>query len=181
MAETIKLKVAIYVRVSTKDKQDINTQIYFLNDFALKQNYEVYKLYSDTGQSGSKLNRPALDDLLSDMRKGLFNTILVYKLDRFGRSIQDLMKMFNEFTKLNIKFVSATQQIDTSTPESKMFLHMLMVFAEYEREMIVNRIYAGLDRARKEGKKLGRPKYSKDKKSRNKLGYYVRWSKKSGI
>lgn len=174
------MKVAIYVRVSTKDLQNINTQITFLNDFAKQKGYDIYKLYNDAGQSGSKLSRPALEELLEDMRNGLFNGILVYKLDRFGRSIQHLFEMFNEFEKLKIKFVSATQNIDTSTPESKMFLHMLMVFAEYEREMMVNRINAGLDRARKEGKHLGRPKYSKDKKSRNKLGYYVRWSKKSG-
>jgi len=170
------MKVAVYVRVSTKDKQDINTQICYLSEYAKQRNLFVYRLYRDEGQSGSKTNRPALDELLADMRNDMFDSILVYKLDRFGRSIQHLLKLFNEFKERNIKFISATQNIDTSTPESKMFLHMLMVFAEYEREMIINRIHAGLDRARKEGKKLGRPKGSKDKRKRRNHGYHTRWS-----
>jgi len=173
------MKIGIYCRVSTVDKQDITTQETFLKEYATRNNLEIYKVYSDIGQSGSKESRPEFDKLIADMRSGFFKGVLVYKLDRIGRSLQHLINLFEEFKHKGIEFISATQNINTTTPEGKMFLRMLMVLAEYERELIVNRINDGLQRARKQGKQLGRPKGSKDKKRRRTSGYHIRWTKQS--
>jgi DNA invertase Pin-like site-specific DNA recombinase len=169
------MKAAIYVRVSTKDKQDINTQIEYLKDYAARNKLEITKTYQDIGESGSKDSRPSFDAMLNDMRSGEFKGILVYKLDRIGRSLQHLINLFEEFNNKGIDFISATQNINTTTPEGKMFLRMLMVLSEYERKLIVDRINAGLKRARKQGKPLGRPKGAKDKGRRRKSGYINRW------
>ena len=171
------MKVAIYTRVSTRENQNIDTQIRFLQDYASRHGLEVYKVYKDVGESGSKDSRPEIDLMLQDMRDKLFNAILVYKLDRIGRSLSHLVKLFEEFSKKKIEFISATQSINTTTPEGKMFLGILMVLAEYERELTVSRIKAGLQRARAEGKPIG--KRGKDKKRRRKSGYYNRWAKKT--
>ena len=173
------MKVGIYCRVSTKDKQDITTQETFLKEYAERESLEVYKIYSDIVESGSKDSRPQFDLMLNDMRQKQFKGILVYKLDRIGRSLQHLINLFEEFKNRDISFISATQNINTVTPEGKMFLRMLMVLAEYERELIVNRINDGLSRARKQGKTLGRPTGSKDTKRRRKSGYIQRWGKQS--
>jgi len=111
------------------------------------------------------------------LRQKQFKGILVYKLDRIGRSLQHLINLFDEFKNRNVDFISATQNINTTTPEGKMFLRMLMVLSEYERELIVNRINDGLSRARKQGKTLGRPVGSKDTKRRRLSGYIQRWGK----
>ena len=171
------MKTALYCRVSTKDKQDITTQETCLKDYVERENLEIYKIYSDIGESGSKDSRPQFDLMLNDMRQKQFKAILVYKLDRVGRSLQHLINLFEEFKNTNIEFISATQNINTTTPEGKMFLRMLMVLAEYERELIVNRINAGLTRAKREGKTLGRPAGSKDTKRRRRSGYIQRWGK----
>jgi len=105
------MKVAIYCRVSTRDKQDINTQIEFLKEFAERNKYEIFKIYSDIGESGKKDSRPQFDLMIDDMRRGLFDAILVYKLDRIGRSLSHLVKLFEEFNSKNIKFISATQNL----------------------------------------------------------------------
>ena len=129
--------------------------------------------------SGSKDSRPDFDLMLKDMREGLFDTIIVYKLDRIGRSTSHLLKLFEEFEKKNIKFISVTQNINTDTPEGKLMLRMLMILAEYERELTISRINDGLARAREQGSVLGRPKGSTDKKRRRTSGYVNRWLKQS--
>ena len=100
--------------------------------------------------------------------------MVVYKLDRIGRSLQHLLNLFEELTNRKIGFVSLSQNIDTATPEGRLFLHMLMLLAEFERELIVSRTLAGLARARRQGKTLGRPKGRKDSRPRAKSGYYLR-------
>lgn len=151
-------KIGVYVRVSTKDKQDINTQLIPLREYIDRNKFDICKEYVDIGESGSKEKRPAFNSLLEDIRKGKINTIIVYKLDRIGRSTQHLLKLFEEFNKRGIEFISLTQNIDTTTPEGRLFLKMLMIVAEYEREIIVSRVNDGIKRARKENKRLGRPK-----------------------
>jgi DNA invertase Pin-like site-specific DNA recombinase len=151
-------KVGIYGRVSTKKNQDINTQLILIREYLQRNKFNIIKEYVDIGESGNKEKRPAFNELIDDMRKGKINTIVVYKLDRIGRSLQHLLKLFEEFDKRGIDFISITQNIDTTTPEGRMFLKLLMVIAEYERELIVDRVNAGITRARKQNKKLGRPK-----------------------
>jgi len=171
------MKVAIYYRISTRDKQSIAMQEKACRDYCERESIPITKEYRDIGESGSKDSRPEFDIMLTDMRTGIIDTIITFKLDRIGRSLPHLVKLFEEFDKKNIEFISVTQSINTTTPEGKMFLRMLMVLAEYERELIVNRINAGLAAARDEGIRLGRPPGAKDKKRRTKSGYYIRWNK----
>lgn len=177
---TKQLKIGLYARVS-KSGQHLETQMMELRDYCQRNNYEIIEEYLDNGISGAKDNRPAFNKMLDDMRNRKINCILTYKLDRIGRSLQHLLNLFEEFQNRGIEFISLTQNINTSTPEGKMFLRMLMVLAEYERELIVSRINSGLDRARKEGKTLGRPNGSKDKKRRKRSGYLLRWHKSPAI
>ena len=171
------LKGGLYFRISTRDKQDIGMQVKAVRDYCEREGIEIIKEYQDIGESGSKESRPAFDNLLNDMRKKIFNCIIVYKLDRIGRSLNHLVKLFEEFKKKDINFVSVTQSINTITPEGRMFLHMLMVLAEYERELTISRINSGLDKVRAEGRQLGRKKGSTDKKRRRTSGYVNRWLK----
>ena len=171
------MKAAIYKRVSTRDKQDIGMQDKAIKDYCEREHIEIFKDYSDIGQSGSKESRPEFDIMQQDMRDKKFDCIIVYKLDRIGRSLSHLVKLFEEFKKKNVQFISITQSINTTTPEGRMFLHMLMVLAEYERELTIDRVNDGLTEAKAKGKILGRPKGRTDKKRRRKSGYFLRWAK----
>lgn len=170
------MKSIIYIRKSTKDKQEFGMQIYSIENYCKINNIQPIKTYSDE-MSGSKDSRPGFDKMLEDMRNGLFDTIICYKLDRIGRSTSHLLKLFEEFTKKNINFISVTQNINTETPEGKLMLRMLMILAEYERELTVSRINDGLARAKSKGSQLGRPVGAKDKKRRRTSGYNLRWKK----
>jgi DNA invertase Pin-like site-specific DNA recombinase len=170
------LKIGLYARVSTNE-QNIETQLVALKDYCQRNDYQITEEYLDNGISGSTDNRPAFNKLIEDVRARKINCVVVYKLDRIGRSLQHLLNLFEEFKNKGVEFVSITQNINTNTPEGKMFLRMLMVLAEYERELIVCRINSGLDRARAEGKTLGRPNGSKDIKRRKRSGYLLRWQK----
>ena len=170
------MKVAVYCRVSTKD-QNIETQLSVCRRHCEIQGYEVFKEYIDEGYSGSKSSRPSFNKMLEDMRKYKFKGIIVYKIDRIGRSLQHLMNLFNEFSKRKIEFTSVTQNIDTTTPEGRMFMKMMMLLAEYERELTVDRVKEGMKRARTEGKRIGRPKTGIDGKEVLRLhlmGYSIR-------
>lgn len=171
------MKAGVYYRISTRDKQDIGMQVNAICSYCEREDIEIIREYRDIGESGSKESRPGFDKLLEDMRNKMFDCIVVYKLDRIGRSLSHLVKLFEEFRKKNINFISVTQSINTTTPEGRMFLHMLMVLAEYERELTISRINSGLERARAEGKILGRKIGSKDKGRRRKSGYINRWIK----
>jgi len=168
------MKVGVYARVSSSD-QKTDTQLVALRDYCSRMRYDVVNEYVDNGFSGKNDKRPGFERLLTAMRAGKLESIICYKLDRIGRSLKHLINLFEEFANRNIGFVSLSQNIDTNTPEGRMFLKMLMVLAEYERELIVARTNDGLKRAVKQGKQLGRPNGSKDKKRRKKSGYYQRW------
>ncbi len=167
------MRVACYARVSTVD-QNVETQMTALRDYCARMGYEVMGEYVDQGFSGKDDKRPRFERLLADLRQGQFQAVVVYKLDRIGRSMKHLINLFEEFQRRGVGFVSLSQNIDTNTPEGRMFLNMLMVLAEYERELIVARTLSGLERARREGKRLGRPQGSKDRRPRAKAGYYLR-------
>ena len=174
----MKTKAVTYYRISTLDKkQKIGMQQKAIKDYCLREGIEILKEYSDVGESGKKESRPEFDLMLNDLRARKFNCIVVYKLDRIGRSLSHLVKLFEEFKKRKIDFISVTQSINTTTPEGRMFLHILMVLSQYERELTISRINTGLDKARAEGKTLGRPPGSKDKKRRRRSGYNQRWTK----
>ena len=169
------MKVAIYVRVSTKEQTTLNQELR-LKEYCKRNNYEIYNIYKDEGVSGAKTSRPQLDLMLQDMRSRRFDAILVWKLDRLGRSTQHLLQLLQELKNKNIRLIIQDMNLDTSTPQGKFFFTIIGAFAELERGIIRERILLGLERAKSQGTRLGRPKGKKDSKSRNKLGYYKRWS-----
>ena len=170
------MKTAVYVRNSTtEDKQNPQTQLIPLKKFCKDKGWE-YVIFQEFA-SGARESRPQLDKMLQRIRGGEFKRVLVWKLDRLGRSLQHLLLLMQEFKKRKIEFISMTEGFDTSTAQGQLFFSIVGAFAQFERSLIQERINAGLDRAKKEGKQLGRPKGSKDKKIRRKSGYYQRWSK----
>lgn len=177
MIEVKEMKAALYLRVSTSDQTTLNQELE-LKKYCENNDIEVYKIYRDEGISGSKTTRPQLDLMLQDMRNKLFEVIIVWKFDRLGRSTAHLLQVLEELKNKDVRLIATSQNIDTSTPMGKFFFVILSGFAEMEREMIRERIKLGLARVIKQGKKLGRRVGSKDKKPRNKLGYWKRWSKK---
>lgn len=150
-------RVALYCRVSTSDKgQDFDMQLLPLRDFCKARGWTIYNEYVDIGVSGSKDKRPALDKLLNDARKRKIDAIAVWKLDRWGRSLQHLINSLSELQSLGIAFVSYQENIDLSTPAGKMMFHVIGAMAEFERELIRERVRAGIQNARKKGVKVGR-------------------------
>ena len=148
-------KAAIYARVSTPD-QHLENQILDLQKLATQRGFEVVKEYCDRGISGSKAKRPGLDALLADARRGEFSVVLVAAFDRIARSTKNFLEIVDELSELGIEFISAREAIDTSGPMGRMFLTMVGSIAELERSLIVERIKAGMRRARIEGRRLGR-------------------------
>jgi DNA invertase Pin-like site-specific DNA recombinase len=156
-------KVAIYARVSTSD-QSADSQITSLIDYSQRRNFEVFNQYVDqvTGVVSKRKTgqAPSYQRLMADAKQKRFDVVLVWKFDRFARSLQSLMEALELFRALGIDFISATQDIDTTTPMGRFFFQTVGAFAEFEREMIVERVKAGLDNARRKGVRLGRPKSS---------------------
>lgn len=170
------MKVALYCRVSKLDQHPENQEIE-LKEYAKARNYEVFDIYVDK-VSGAKEIRPRLNDLMNDARKKRFDTVIIWKIDRLGRNVAHLSQIIQEWQNLGISFQITTLGIDTATPTGKLVLGVLMQIAEFERELIRERILLGLERKRKEGQILGRPKGARDKGRRRKSGYYQRWAGK---
>jgi len=148
-------RAAIYARVSTAD-QHLETQLYDLRKLAANRGFEVSREYCDRGISGSKARRPALDSMMADGRRGEFSVVLVAAFDRIARSTKNFLEIVDELNELEIEFISAREAIDTSGPMGRMFITLVGSIAELERSLIVERIKAGMRRARMEGQKLGR-------------------------
>lgn len=148
---------ALYIRVSTHN-QNTDTQKLAVEQFAQRRGFSETLLYIDEGYSGAKDRRPRLDDLMKDARAKRFDVVVVFRFDRFARSLKHLVLALEEFQALGISFISVSESIDTSTPLGRMSYAMIAAMAEFERSIIQERIRAGLDRARAEGKHLGRPK-----------------------
>src|ERR1700680_5135352 len=152
-------KAAIYARVSTTNHgQDVSTQTRDLEQFAKARGWRLIDSYLDVGISGSKDKRPQLDRLMADAHKRRFNIVIVWKFDRFARSVFHLLRALETFNALGIAFVSLSEQMDTTTPTGKMIFTVLGAVAELERSLIVERVRAGLRNARAKGKTLGRPR-----------------------
>ena len=152
-------RAALYMRISTKGHgQTTDTQALALRDYAANRGFEIIEEYRDEGISGSKDSRPALDRLMKDSRARKFDVVIVARFDRFARSVSHLLRALEEFSHLGIDFVSLSESIDTSTPMGKMIFTVLGAVAELERNLIKERVHMGISRARKQGKRLGRPK-----------------------
>ena len=154
-------KVALYARVSTKNNgQDPETQLLALRDYAKARKLEVFAEYVDIGISGAKDSRPALNQLMADARKRRFDAVLVARFDRFARSTRHLVLALEEFNALGVDFISLSESVDTSTPMGKMVYVVIAAVAELERSLIRERVVMGLQRAKAQGKRLGRPRGS---------------------
>jgi DNA invertase Pin-like site-specific DNA recombinase len=147
------MRVAIYARVSTTE-QNVGMQIEELKNYCNRMQYLIYDEYVDVGVSGAKQSRPQFNELLSDMRKKKFDAILVWKLDRIGRSLQHLLHIMQELQHKAIGFISYNQNIDTTTPSGKLLFQIIGAFAEFEREIIRERVKAGKTKSKlKQGRK----------------------------
>lgn len=154
---TTVVRAALYGRVSTRGKgQDLGLQMDDLRALAAQRGW-IATEYTDEGWSGSKKSRPALDRMMQDVRDGRIDAVVVWRFDRFARSLRDLVTALEEFRTLDVAFLSHHEAIDTNTPVGRMVFHMVAALAEFERELIRERVQAGVDRARAQGKRLGRP------------------------
>jgi DNA invertase Pin-like site-specific DNA recombinase len=149
-------RAAIYTRVSTAD-QHPEMQEEELVRYIASRNWALCKTYSDKGVSGVKEKRPGLDALLDDCRHRRIDVVVVWKFDRFARSLKQLVNALDLFRQLGIGFVSCTEAIDTSLPHGEMLFQVIGAIAQWERSLIAERVRAGLQHARSKGKRLGRP------------------------
>jgi DNA invertase Pin-like site-specific DNA recombinase len=154
-----KSRVAIYARISTSNHgQDVTMQTRELREYVERRGWQIVAEFVDTGISGSKERRPELDKLMNEAHRRRFDTVIVWKFDRFARSVSHLLRALETFQALGIHFVSLSESLDTSTPAGKMVFTVLGAVAELERSLIVERVKAGLRNARAKGKRLGRPR-----------------------
>ena len=150
------MKAAIYARVSTVDQQPEN-QLQELRRYVQARGWSATE-YVDRGISGAKDRRPALDTVVRDARRRRFDVLVCWRLDRLGRNLRHLILLLDELQALGVAFVSLAEGIDATTPAGRLQLHVLGAIAEFERARIAERVRAGLERARNQGVRLGRPK-----------------------
>ena len=152
-------RAAIYIRVST-DGQTVDNQRLELEQAAERAGWEIVGVYDDNGVSGAKSreHREAFDRLCKDATRRKFDVVMSWSVDRLGRSLQDLIGFLSELHAVGVDLYLHQQGIDTTAPTGKMMFQMCGVFAEFERSMIQERVKAGLNRAKAQGKTLGRPK-----------------------
>jgi DNA invertase Pin-like site-specific DNA recombinase len=148
--------VALYARVSTLD-QNCEVQLEDLRRHASKRFARCYE-YTDAGVSGTQRHRPQLDALMRDARKRMFDVVLVWKFDRFARSLKHLIESLDEFNALGINFISLTEGVDTTTSAGQLLFHIVGAVAQFERDLIAERVRAGMAHARAMGKRIGRPR-----------------------
>lgn len=152
------MNVAIYARVSTTGNgQSPEMQLRDLRNYCNRRGWQIRDEYVDLGISGSKDSRPELNRLMADAHKRQFDVVVVWKFDRFARSVSHLLRALETFKSLGIEFSSFSEQMDTTTPAGRMIFTVLGAVAELERSLIAERVRAGLRNARATGKRLGRP------------------------
>lgn len=151
-------KVGCYYRVSTKNQTVLNQKLE-LESLAERMGYEIVAEYKDEGISGAKNRdeRPALNEMMKDAVRGKFEMILCYDLSRLGRNLEELIRIMNEMNSLNINLFFYREAINTDSSSGKLMFSMFGVLAEWERSLISERIVSGQNRARTQGKKIGRP------------------------
>jgi len=152
----IQMKVAIYARVSTIH-QGVDLQLADIRDYCARRGWEITREYVDVGISGVKEKRPELEALLDNAHRRYFDTIVVWRFDRFARSTKHLLSALEEFRSLGIQFISYQENIDTSSPVGQALFTMVSAVAQLERDLIRERVTAGIRNAKSKGKRLGRP------------------------
>lgn len=152
------MRVALYGRVSTTNhNQDVNLQLSELREYCRRRDWTIAGEYVDNGVSGAKASRPELNRLMSDAHQRRFDVVLCWKLDRFGRFLKHLIDSLAEFESLGIMFVSLRDSLDLTTPQGRLMFQIIAAMAQFERELIRERVSAGIRNARAKGRRLGRP------------------------
>jgi DNA invertase Pin-like site-specific DNA recombinase len=154
--------IALYARVSSNNGQDPTMQLLELREFCQRRGFQVTEEFVDKGVSGSREQRPALDKLMVACRKRQVDAVVVYRYDRFARSLRQLVNALEEFRCLGVDFISIHEGVDTTTPSGRLMFHLFASIAEFERELIRDRVRSGLAAAKAKGKQLGRPKVPVD-------------------
>ena len=149
------MRAAVYCRVSTVD-QHPETQELDLRQLAAQRGFEIVEVYTDHGYSGARARRPGLDCLMADARRGRFQVVVCWAFDRLARSVTHLLQVLDELNRLNIQFVSFRENIDSGGPLGRAFVTIIGAIAELERSLIIERVKAGMRRARLEGRHIGR-------------------------
>ena len=147
-------RAALYMRVSTVD-QHPETQLHDLRGLAAQRGFEIVNEYTDK-ISGAKAKRPGLDQLLADARRGKFDVVMVWAFDRMARSVRHFLEVLDELTHLDIEFISFRENIDTGGPLGRALIVIIGAIAELERNLIIERVRAGMRRAKLEGRRIGR-------------------------
>ena len=156
-------RVALYARVSSANgHQDPQMQLRELREYAERRGWTIVEEYIDAGISGAKDSRPALNRLMADAHRRRFDAVLVWKLDRFGRSLRHLVNALAELEARGIAFVSLRDNLDLGTPSGRLMFQIIGAMAEFERALIQERVRAGLRNARAKGKQIGRPRVKVD-------------------
>jgi DNA invertase Pin-like site-specific DNA recombinase len=154
-------RAALYLRVSTLD-QHPETQLYDLRGLAAQRGFEIVEEYTDR-ISGARSKRPGLDQLMADARRGKFDVVLVAAFDRIARSVRHFLEVLDELTHLNVEFVSFRENVDTGGPLGRAMIVIIGAISELERNLIIERVRAGMRRAKLEGQRLGRPRLNVDR------------------
>jgi DNA invertase Pin-like site-specific DNA recombinase len=155
-------RVALYARVSTLNGQDPEMQLSELREYASRRGWSITSEYVDQGVSGSKESRPELNELMADAHRRKFDAVLVWKIDRFGRSLKHLVNALADLCAYGVAFISYRDNLDLSTPSGRLMFQIIGAMAEFERSLIQERVRAGLRNARAKGKKFGRPRAQVD-------------------
>ncbi len=135
-------------------------QLRDLREFAARRGFEIVREYCDEGFSGAKDSRPALNRMLADAHAGRFNAVLVWKLDRLGRSLLHLVRLLEEFRRMGVELISFSEGLDFTTTTGKLLFQIISAFAEFERDCIRERVRAGMRNAKAKGKRIGRPPHT---------------------
>ncbi len=151
-------RVALYARVSTLNGQDPEMQLSELREYASRRGWSIAREYVDQGVSCSKESRPELNQLMADAQRRKFDAVLVWKIDRFGRSLKHLVNALADLCAYGVAFISFRDNLDLSTASGRLMFQIIGAMAEFERSLIQERVKAGLRNARTKGKKFGRPR-----------------------
>lgn len=151
-------RVAVYARVSTLNGQNPEMQLAELREYAQRRGWDIVTEYVDLGVSGSKESRPELNKMLAGAHARAFDAVLVWKLDRLGRSLKHLVTTIEDLSAYGVAFVSLRDNLDLSTPSGRLMLHIIGAMAEFEKELIKERVTAGIHLARQRGRRIGRPR-----------------------
>jgi DNA invertase Pin-like site-specific DNA recombinase len=152
------MRVGLYARVSTTNGQSPEMQLGELREYAFRRRWKIFGEYIDLGISGSKESRPELNRLMSDAHQRKIDAVVVWKVDRFGRSLRHLVNALADLDSYGVAFVSLRDNLDLSTPSGRLMFQVVGAMAEFERSLIQERVRAGLRNAKLKGKILGRPR-----------------------